>query len=331
MGSRAVWPSLAALSFASGPTARRRTAWPGLRSSRWRLRACLPARAAGLAGRRPSAGAGAVPADAAGHAFQAGLLQRDEAVEQRLLGGARAPRREKKKYIFNYILKYSSPARLPGACGSPGLCLGHRSASEQRDHQGFFHASVSSVGGSSPASGLASFSAMRCKPMSLVPLSSAIRVTPCVARPSSRISPTRVRTSTPPVGDQHDLVGRAHQRGRHHLAVALGLVWIAIMPLVPRPWRVYSTMRRALAVAVLGGGAARSAYSSSRHAACAMHALAFFEVHAAHAAGLAAHRAHVVLVEAHGLAGVARTASRRACRRSGRRRSGSRPRRGRPR
>ena len=54
-----------------------------------------------------------------------------------------------------------------------------------------------------------------------VPSSSAISVTPCVARPISRISATRVRISTPPVGDQHDLVVGSHQRGGDDLAVAL--------------------------------------------------------------------------------------------------------------
>ena len=34
------------------------------------------------------------------------------------------------------------------------------------------------------------------------------------------------------------------------------------------------------------------------------HALAFFQVHAAHATGLAAHVAHVVFIKAHGLAAV---------------------------
>ena len=61
-------------------------------------------------------------------------------------------------------------------------------------------------------------------------------------------------------------------------------------------------MRRALAVAVLGGGQhALLLVLGHQHGD---HALALVEHHAAHAARVAAHRAHVVLVEAHRLAAV---------------------------
>src|SRR4029079_2736399 len=59
--------------------------------------------------------------------------------------------------------------------------------------------SAPAASGTSPSASAAaaSFSTMRCSPLSLEPSSSPISVTPCVARPSSRISLTRVRTSTP--------------------------------------------------------------------------------------------------------------------------------------
>ncbi|MNT88172.1 hypothetical protein D3C72_2286890 [compost metagenome] len=82
---------------------------------------------------------------------------------------------------------------------------------------------------------------MRCKPDSLVPSSTLISVTPCVARPISRISPTRVRISTPPV-----VISMISSSGETSAAATTrplrSLVWIAIMPLVPRPWRVYSAI-----------------------------------------------------------------------------------------
>src|SRR5690606_23404112 len=56
--------------------------------------------------------------------------------------------------------------------------------------------------GSSPpssSSASASLSTTRRTPDRLLPSSTLISVTPCVARPISRISATRVRTSTPPV------------------------------------------------------------------------------------------------------------------------------------
>ena len=100
---------------------------------------------------------------------------------------------------------------------------------------------------------LASFSTMRCRPISLAPSSRAIRVTPCVARPISRISATRVRTSTP-----LSVISMISSSGRTSVAAttlplrsrlldrdhALGAAAVA---------GVFGD-RRALAVAVLGGG-----------------------------------------------------------------------------
>ena len=74
-----------------------------------------------------------------------------------------------------------------------------------------------------------------------MPSPTAISVTPCVARPISRISETRVRTSTPPV-----VISMISSRGSTSTAATTrplrSLVWIAIMPFVPRPWRVYSVI-----------------------------------------------------------------------------------------
>src|SRR5690606_19710973 len=94
----------------------------------------------------------------------------------------------------------------------------------------------------SPPSGmLASFSTMRCRPESSSPSSSEISVTPCVARPISRISATRVRTSTP-----LSVISMIWSSVCTSVAATTlplrSLCWMAIMPLVPRPWRVYSPM-----------------------------------------------------------------------------------------
>ena len=74
-----------------------------------------------------------------------------------------------------------------------------------------------------------------------MPSSTLIKVTPCVARPISRISDTRVRTNIPPV-----VINIIWSSGdTKAAATTLPLrsdVWIAIMPFVPRPWRVYSPM-----------------------------------------------------------------------------------------
>src|SRR5512147_1036879 len=84
-------------------------------------------------------------------------------------------------------------------------------------------------------------STTRCSPDSVVPSSSAISVTPCVARPISRISATRVRISTPPV-----VISITSSSPRTSVAATTlplrSLVAMAIMPLVPRPCRVYSAI-----------------------------------------------------------------------------------------
>ena len=85
----------------------------------------------------------------------------------------------------------------------------------------------------------ASLSTTRCSPDSRVPSPTLIRVTPWVARPISRISATRVRIITPPV-----VISMISSLTSTKVAATTrplrSDVWIAIMPLVPRPWRVYS-------------------------------------------------------------------------------------------
>ena len=97
------------------------------------------------------------------------------------------------------------------------------------------------VSADSPSAGLASFSTMRCSPLSLEPSSRPISVTPWVARPSSRISLTRVRTSTP-----LSVISMISSSACTSVAATTlplrSLCWMAIMPLVPRPWRVYSVI-----------------------------------------------------------------------------------------
>ena len=82
---------------------------------------------------------------------------------------------------------------------------------------------------------------VRERALRLAPSSSPIKVTPCVARPSSRISLTRVRTSTP-----LSVMSMISSSPRTSVAATtLPLrsdCWIAIIPLVPRPCRVYSAM-----------------------------------------------------------------------------------------
>src|SRR5690606_16422332 len=94
---------------------------------------------------------------------------------------------------------------------------------------------------SSGASSSASLSATRRTPESWLSSSTLIRVTPWVARPISRISETRVRTSTPLV-----VISMISSSGLTSTALTTlplrAEVWMAIMPLVPRPWRVYSAM-----------------------------------------------------------------------------------------
>ena len=66
-------------------------------------------------------------------------------------------------------------------------------------------------------------------------------MTPCVDRPISRIDFTLVRISTPPV----EISITSSSFDTSAAATTLPLrsdCWIAIMPLVPRPWRVCSTI-----------------------------------------------------------------------------------------
>ena len=93
-----------------------------------------------------------------------------------------------------------------------------------------------------------------------------------------------------------------HQRGRHNLAVALRLRDRDHALGAAAVARVLGDAG-ALAVAVLSGGQHALLFILGHQHGD--HALAFFEGHAAHAARLAAHRTHIVLVEAHGLAAVA--------------------------
>ena len=82
---------------------------------------------------------------------------------------------------------------------------------------------------------------MVCNPDSFSPASRLISVTPWVERPISRISFTRVRISTPP-----DVISMISSSGDTSVAATTlplrSEVWIAIMPCVPRPWRVYSAI-----------------------------------------------------------------------------------------
>src|SRR5690606_17692908 len=100
-------------------------------------------------------------------------------------------------------------------------------------------ADASSSPGSSSRS--ASLSTTRRTPDRVLFSSTLIRVTPWVARPISRISDTRVRTSTPAV--VMSMISSAGVTSTAPTTLPLRAeVWMAIMPLVPRPWRVYSTM-----------------------------------------------------------------------------------------
>ena len=115
------------------------------------------------------------------------------------------------------------------------------------------------------------------------------------------------------VGDEHDLVICANQRGGYDLAVALALLNGDHALGATAVAGVFRNMG-ALAVAVFG--CRKHAGAASRVAAWlgavgfghqqGDDALAFFQLHAAHAAGVAAHGAHVVFVKAHGFAAVAK-------------------------
>ncbi|ABA48200.1 val start codon [Burkholderia pseudomallei 1710b] len=101
--------------------------------------------------------------------------------------------------------------------------------------------------------------------------------------------------------DQHDLILGVDERRGNDAAVALGGL-DRDHPLRAAPVARVLGDRRALAVAVLGRGQHRlflAARDEHRD-----HLLGVVELHPAHAARLAAHRPHVVLVETHRLAGV---------------------------
>ena len=82
---------------------------------------------------------------------------------------------------------------------------------------------------------------MVCRPESFSPSSRLMRITPWVERPISRISFTRVRMSTPP--DVMSMISSSSEASVAATTLPLrSEVWIAIMPCVPRPWRVYSAI-----------------------------------------------------------------------------------------
>src|SRR5882672_1027328 len=92
-----------------------------------------------------------------------------------------------------------------------------------------------------PFASSSSFSATRSTPASLVPSSRSIRRTPCVERPISRICLTLVRMSTPPV--EMSMISSSSPTSTAPTTLPLrAVVWIAIIPCVPRPWRVYSAI-----------------------------------------------------------------------------------------
>src|SRR5690606_27799138 len=98
---------------------------------------------------------------------------------------------------------------------------------------------------SSPSPFSASFSgsdsATFSRPASREPSSRLIRVTPCVARLISRICSTLVRISTP--ASEISMTSSSAFTSAAPTTLPLrSEVWIAIMPLVPRPWRVYSAI-----------------------------------------------------------------------------------------
>src|SRR5882672_129098 len=92
-----------------------------------------------------------------------------------------------------------------------------------------------------PFSSSSSLSATRSTPASLVPSSRSMRRTPCVERPISRICATLVRISTPPV--EISMISSSSPTSTAPTTLPLrAVVWIAIIPCVPRPWRVYSAI-----------------------------------------------------------------------------------------
>src|SRR3989338_4305541 len=84
-------------------------------------------------------------------------------------------------------------------------------------------------------------SAMRLKPASFSPFSTFISVTPCAVRPKLRISLTPAPINTPLV--PISMISSSTFTSVAATTLPLrGEVLIAIMPCVPRPWRVYSTI-----------------------------------------------------------------------------------------
>src|SRR6266568_3279979 len=102
-------------------------------------------------------------------------------------------------------------------------------------------------------------------------------------------------------GDEHDLVLVADQHRADDLAVPLGRL-DRDHPLTPPAVARVVGDRGALAETLLGGRQNRLAHAvRDQHRD---HPLAFADLHSAHAARLAAHRPHVLFLEAHRLAGV---------------------------
>ncbi len=101
------------------------------------------------------------------------------------------------------------------------------------------------------------------------------------------------------IGDQHDFIAGAHQAGRHHLAVALRSL-DGNHALGTAPMTGVFGDGRALAVAVFRGGEHALGFVFGHQQG--NDGLIGFKLHAAHSARLAAHRAHIGLVETHRLA-----------------------------
>ena len=97
-------------------------------------------------------------------------------------------------------------------------------------------------------------------------------------------------------GDQHDFAFRLNQRCRHHPAIAFGRLNRNHALGAAAVTRVLGD-RSTLAVAVFGCRQHRLQFAFGHQQS--NHLLPFFELHAAHAACLAAHRTHVVFVETH--------------------------------
>ena len=104
---------------------------------------------------------------------------------------------------------------------------------------------------------------------------------------------TRVRISTPPVVISMISSSLAYQCSPPPACHCVRWSGWRSCPGVPRPWRVYSRYRRALAETVFGRGQHREFFALCRRSS-EITCCPFAELHAAHAARAAAHRAHVV-------------------------------------